>query len=90
MNNNRLAALAESWRSGAHDLREEFKVNGTVPYDVRIAADTIESCAARLEAEIQNDRNALLQREQPAGGCGRSMNEASRKFGLRSSLEAQP
>lgn len=46
-----LTALALSWRTGADDLRNERRdAYGKVPKEVEIAALTLESCAARLEA----------------------------------------
>lgn len=49
MTEEQLRALAESWRTGASDLRNERQRNGKVPPEYESAAMVLESCAARLE-----------------------------------------
>lgn len=47
----KIRELAQSWRSGADDLRNENRdAYGKVPPHIEMAALALESCAARLEA----------------------------------------
>jgi hypothetical protein len=51
---NQALALAQSWRMGADDVRQQFRnsVTQAVPFSAEMAACTLELCATRLEQAV--------------------------------------
>lgn len=51
----RLLQVAQGWRSGAAELREQFREQGRVPFSVEVGGAALELCATRLEDEVRED-----------------------------------
>lgn len=49
----RMLQMAQDWRSGAGELRQQFRQDDRVPFSVEVGASALEVCAERIESEVR-------------------------------------